>query len=85
MSRRKSFTEHRRARSALKVDRLDRLQTRNTITEPVSVTGLSVTALRGLALIGVMGTDDALSAATGGFNWGLIGVSSFFLGGLIGV
>jgi hypothetical protein len=65
MSRRKSFTERRRARLAMKGDRLDCLETRNTITEPVSVTGLSITALRGLALIGVMGTDDALSAATG--------------------
>ncbi len=62
---RKSFTERRRARLRMQVDRLDRLETRNTITEPVSVTGLSVTALRGLALIGVMGSDDARSAAAG--------------------
>ena len=34
--RRLSFTERRRRRLAKKVDRLDRLETRNTITEPIS-------------------------------------------------
>jgi hypothetical protein len=50
-----SFTERRRARLARKIDRLDRLETKNTITEPISVTGLSVTALRGIAGIGLVG------------------------------
>ena len=55
--RRLSFTEHRQARLAMKVDRFDRLETRNTITEPISVLGLSTTAFRGLALIGIMQSD----------------------------
>ena len=37
-----SFTERRRRRLAMKVDRLDRLETRNTITEPISVMGLAI-------------------------------------------
>jgi YD repeat-containing protein len=54
MSRRKSFTERRRARLAFKSPRLDKLETRNTITEPISVTGLSLTAFRGLVQLGIM-------------------------------
>jgi len=38
----------------MKVDRLDRLETRNTITEPISVLGLSVPAFQGLARLGFM-------------------------------
>jgi hypothetical protein len=53
-SRRRSYTDKRRARLAKKVDRLDRLETRNTITEPISVFGLSVGALRALAQFGVI-------------------------------
>jgi len=49
-----SFTERRRARLAKKVDQLDRLESRTTITEPISFTGLSVSALRGLAELGLM-------------------------------
>jgi hypothetical protein len=40
MKRRASYTERRRARLALKVDVLDRLESRSTITEPISVAGL---------------------------------------------
>ena len=36
-----SFTEYRRRRLAKKVDRLDRLESRTTITEPMSFTGLA--------------------------------------------
>ena len=40
MSRRKqSFTEKRRARLAMKWDRLEKLETKSTITEPISVAG----------------------------------------------
>jgi RHS repeat-associated protein len=58
-----SFTERRRARLARKFDRIERLETRNTVTEPISVTGLSVSALRGLAQLGIAqvhGGGDAL-------------------------
>ncbi len=63
MSHHISFTEKRRARLRRAVDRLDQLESRTTITEPISVTGLSVTALRGLAQLGIMqvqGGGDAL-------------------------
>ncbi len=59
MSRRKSFTERRRARLAFKSERLDRLEIRNTITEPISVTGLSISAFRGLVQLGIMRADWA--------------------------
>ncbi len=49
-----SFTEHRRRRLAKKVDLLDRLESRTTITEPISFTGLSISALRGLLQLGLM-------------------------------
>ena len=64
MSRRLSFTERRRARQplAMKFGRLDRLETRNTITEPISVTALSFTAFRGLAQLGIMQADGGNSA-----------------------
>ena len=35
------------------VDRLERLETRNTITEPISFTGMSLSVFRGLAMLGV--------------------------------
>ena len=58
MSRRRlSFTERRRRALALKMRHLDKLETRNTITEPISVAGLSVTAFRGLAQMGIMTAD----------------------------
>jgi hypothetical protein len=47
MSRhRLSFTEKRRRKLALKVARLDKLEPRTAITEPISVTALLVSALR---------------------------------------
>jgi len=61
-----SFTERRRASLAKKVDRLDRLETRNTMTEPISVTALSVSALRSLVQLGIMsvgGGNHAVSQA----------------------
>ena len=58
MSRRKlSFTEKRRASLAMKWDRIERLESKNTITEPISVTALSLTAFRGLAQLGIMRAD----------------------------
>ena len=67
MIRSLSYTERRRARLALKFGRLDQLETRNTITEPISVTALSLTALRGLAQLGIMqadgGNGDVLARA----------------------
>jgi RHS repeat-associated protein len=59
-----SFTERRRRRLAKNVDRLDRLESRTTITEPISITGLSISALRGLVQLGIMhpyGGSNALS------------------------
>jgi YD repeat-containing protein len=49
-----SFTEARRRRLAKRVDRLDRLESRTTITEPISFTGLAISAFRGLAQLGLM-------------------------------
>ena len=43
-----SFTEYRRRRLAKKVDRLDRLESRTTITEPISFTGMALSAMAGL-------------------------------------
>ena len=53
MPHRVSFTEKRRARLRKAVDRIDQLESRTTITEPISFTGLSVSALRGLAQLGI--------------------------------
>ena len=57
MSRRLSFTERRRARQAMKFGPLHRLETRNTMTEPISVTALSFSAFRTLAELGIMQAD----------------------------
>jgi hypothetical protein len=66
MSRRKlSFTEKRRARLAMKFGRLDRLETRNTITEPISVSGLSLSAFSAAANLGIMHADGGNSALLG--------------------
>jgi len=57
------FTERRRASLARKFDRIEKLEIRNTITEPISVLGLSVSAFRGLAQLGIAqvhGGGDAL-------------------------
>ena len=63
MSRRKlSFTERRRARLAMKWDRLERLESKQTITEPISVAGLSISAFRGLAQLGIMQADGGNGA-----------------------
>jgi hypothetical protein len=43
--RRPSWMQNRRRRLAMKVDRLERLETRNTITEPISVLSMAVTAM----------------------------------------
>ena len=66
MSRlRLSFTEKRRARLAKQVAHLDRLETRNTITEPISVLGLSLSAFRGLVQMGLMDGNAARSLLSG--------------------
>ncbi len=55
MSRhRLSFAEKRRARLARKFDRLDSLEPRIPVTEPISFTAMSLGALRGLTAIGIM-------------------------------
>ena len=48
------FTEYRRRLLATKVDRLDRLESRTTITEPISFTGLALSAIRGMMQLGFM-------------------------------
>ncbi len=48
-----SFTERRRRRLALKVDRLDRLESRSTVT-PFSAFSLASGAFQGLAQLGLM-------------------------------
>ena len=61
MSRpRLSFTERRRARRAqlaMKFGRLDQLEARTTMTEPISVTALALSSLSGLARLGIMQAD----------------------------
>jgi hypothetical protein len=57
-----SFTERRRRRLAKKVDRLDRLESRTTITEPISFTGLAISALRGIVQLGLMSPFGASNA-----------------------
>ncbi len=79
MSRRLSFTERRRARQAMKFGPLHRLETRNTMTEPISVTALSFTAFRSLAQLGIMQADGgnselfALADAARQAKQGLVG------------
>ena len=62
---RRSFTEMRRARLAMKWDRLEKLERKNTITEPISVLGLSVSALHGLGQLGIMPADGGNGAMLG--------------------
>ena len=57
--------KRRRRRLAKKVDRLERLETRNTITEPINVTSLAVTALRGAAQLGFILPNQASNALSG--------------------
>ncbi len=57
-----SFTERRRHRLAKKVDRLDRLESRTTITEPISFTGLAISALSPLVQLGFITRSDATGA-----------------------
>jgi len=64
MSHHIPYTEKRRARLRKAVDRIERLESRTTITEPISVLALSVSALRGLAQLGIVqlnGGGDALA------------------------
>lgn len=53
MTRRLSFTDKRRRKLTVKAQ-VDRLETRNTITEPISVIGLASGALGGLARLGLI-------------------------------
>ena len=57
-----SFTEYRRRRLAKKVDRLDRLESRTTITEPISFTGMAPCAMAGLARLGFLYPEGASNA-----------------------
>ena len=57
-----SFTEYRRRRLAKKVDRLDRLESRTTITEPLSFTGMAISALTGLVRAGFYYPDAGSDA-----------------------
>jgi hypothetical protein len=59
MTHRLGFTSRRRAFLAKKVDRLDRLETRNTMTEPISAVGLLTGSLRGLVQLGLMQPNGA--------------------------
>jgi hypothetical protein len=65
MSRRwLSFTEKRRARLALKVDRLERMESRSTVT-PFTAFSLAAGAFQGLAQMGLMPPDGGNGAAVG--------------------
>jgi RHS repeat-associated protein len=59
-----SFTERRRRRLAKKAN-LDRLETRNTITEPISITGLLIPAISGLVRLGIMHPNGGSNARSG--------------------
>ena len=54
MRRPEGFTSRRRRYLAKKVDRLDRLETRNTMTEPISVVGLMMGSLHWLDQLGIV-------------------------------
>jgi hypothetical protein len=54
MSRRFSWTEKRRSRLRMQCVHLEVLESKHTITEPISVLGLSVSAFRGLAQMGLV-------------------------------
>ena len=54
MRRPEGFTSRRRRYLAKKVDRLDRLETRTTMTEPISVVGLMMGSLRWLEQLGIV-------------------------------
>jgi hypothetical protein len=54
MRRPEGFTSRRRRYLAKKVDRLDRLETRNTMTEPISVVGLMLGSMRWLEQLGLV-------------------------------
>ena len=49
-----SFTERRRRTLAKKSDRLDQLEPRTTMTEPISFTGLSITAISSVVRLGIV-------------------------------
>jgi hypothetical protein len=66
MSRRRlSFTERRKTRLARRFGRLDQLEARTTITEPISLTGLALSSMRGLVQLGIMQADGGNSALLG--------------------
>ena len=58
-----SFTEARRRRLAKKADRLDRLESRTTITEPISFTGMAVSAMGSLVRLGFIYPDTGNACA----------------------
>ncbi len=62
-----SFTERRRRRLALKVDRLDRLESRNAVT-PIGATALGLGAIGGMHVSGSGNAliDPASARPTGG-------------------
>jgi hypothetical protein len=59
-----SFTEHRRRKLALKVDRLDRLESRSTVT-PFNAFSLATGAFQGLSQLGMMRSGGSGSALSG--------------------
>ena len=59
---RQSYTDKRRAQLKRKFELLDQLEKRSTITEPISVLGLSMTAFRGLVQLGIMSPTAASNA-----------------------
>ena len=54
MRRPEGFTSRRRRYLAKKVDRLDRLENRTTMTEPISAVGLLMGSLRWLDQLGIV-------------------------------
>jgi hypothetical protein len=62
--RRLSWTEKRRRKLAIAMQ-VDRLEPRTTITEPISITGLSISALRGLVQLGIMHPYGGSNAVSG--------------------
>jgi hypothetical protein len=65
-----SFTDKRRARLARKFARLDQLEVKSTITEPISVLGLSMSAYAGLVRLGIMSPSMAAGVTVGSVRAG---------------
>ncbi|HZW34311.1 MAG TPA: hypothetical protein VFF52_26545, partial [Isosphaeraceae bacterium] len=61
-----SFQECRRRALCMRVRALEKLESKSTITEPISFTGLSLSAVRGLVQLGIVPTNGGANGQLGG-------------------